>query len=140
MVCKYQKTPPFWYLLYKKSGSSNSKTLQKPIFCSIIRTIFTWCPFASAPFLNCSHKICEFPFFLGELEIINIFFISFSSPINSDLYFWIKYIWIISGLKLPASKLLYSMCNQPTPCLLVKKCKKIRQLSTRIRKLMDYIL
>ena len=55
-----------------------SQALQKPIFCSMIRTIFTWCPFASAPFLNCSHKICEFPFFLGELEIINIFFISFS--------------------------------------------------------------
>ena len=57
-----------------------SQALQKPIFCSMIRTIFTWCPFASAPFLNCSHKICEFPFFLGELEIISIFFISFSSP------------------------------------------------------------
>ena len=49
-----------------------SQALQKPIFCSMIRTIFTWCPFASVPFFNCSHKICEFPFFLGELEIINI--------------------------------------------------------------------
>ena len=62
MVCKYQKTPPFWYLLYQKSGSSNSKTLQKPIFCSIIRTIFTWCPFASAPrryasFTRCSWRV-----------------------------------------------------------------------------------
>ena len=45
-----------------------SQALQKPMFCFIIRTIFTLCPFASAPFLNCSHKICEFPFFLGDLN------------------------------------------------------------------------
>ena len=37
------------------------------------------------------------------------------------------------------SKFLYSMCNQPTPCLIVKKRKKIRQLSTRISRLTDYI-
>ena len=54
-----------------------SQALQNPIFCSMMRTSFTWCPFSSAPFLNCSHKSCEFPFFLGELEIINTFFIVF---------------------------------------------------------------
>ena len=56
-----------------------------------------------------------------------------------DLSFWIKYIWTINGLKLSASKFVYSMSNQPVPCLHAKKRKKIRQLSSRIRKLTDYI-
>ena len=46
-----------------------SQALQKPILCSMIRTIFTWCPFASAPFFDCSHKICEFDFMTSFLIV-----------------------------------------------------------------------